>query len=83
MVGAVPVPITEIPISLLWMSLSAAKPPACSPNRIPIAWLRWQEFCTNDGRVLGAVGVAGEAGEQDEKLAVTGIEAAGFFADAG
>ena len=37
----------------------------------------------NDGRVLGAVGVAGEAGKQDEKLAVTGIEAAGFVADAG
>ncbi|MDH3740506.1 MAG: heme-binding protein [Hyphomicrobiales bacterium] len=36
-----------------------------------------------DGRALGAVGVAGEAGEQDEKLAVTGIEAAGFVADAG
>lgn len=37
----------------------------------------------NDGQVLGAVGVAGEAGEQDEKLAVLGIEAAGFVADAG
>lgn len=36
-----------------------------------------------EGRMLGAVGVAGEAGEQDEKLAVTGIEAAGFVADAG
>lgn len=36
-----------------------------------------------DGQVLGAVGVAGEAGEQDEKLAIAGIEAAGFSADAG
>ena len=35
-----------------------------------------------DGRVLGAVGVAGEAGEQDEKLAVVGIQAAGLVADA-
>ncbi len=35
------------------------------------------------GRVLGAVGVAGEAGEQDEKLAVIGIEAAGYVANAG
>ncbi|NNE23145.1 MAG: heme-binding protein [Rhizobiales bacterium] len=37
----------------------------------------------DNGRVLGAVGVAGEAGEQDEKLAAAGIEAAGFVADAG
>lgn len=36
-----------------------------------------------NGTVLGAVGVAGEAGEQDEKLACMGIEAAGFVADAG
>ena len=35
------------------------------------------------GRVLGAVGVAGEAGEVDEALAVRGIEAAGFVADSG
>ncbi len=34
-----------------------------------------------DGKIIGAVGVAGEAGEQDEKLACIGIEAAGFVAD--
>ncbi|MEM7425979.1 MAG: heme-binding protein [Pseudomonadota bacterium] len=39
--------------------------------------------CIRDaaGKVLGAVGVAGEAGDQDEKLACTGITAAGFTAD--
>ena len=31
-----------------------------------------------DGRVLGAVGVAGEAGEHDEALACRGIEAVGL-----
>jgi len=36
-----------------------------------------------EGRVLGAVGVAGEAGETDEAIAVTGIRAAGLLADAG
>ncbi len=36
-----------------------------------------------DGKVLGAVGVAGEAGERDEALACLGIEAAGFMPDAG
>lgn len=36
-----------------------------------------------EGRTLGAVGVAGEAGEFDEALAVAGIEAAGLVADAG
>lgn len=35
------------------------------------------------GRVLGAVGVAGEAGAVDEALARRGIEAAGYTADAG
>ena len=35
------------------------------------------------GEVLGALGVAGEAGETDEALAVRGIEAAGAVADAG
>jgi uncharacterized protein GlcG (DUF336 family) len=35
------------------------------------------------GRALGAVGVAGEAGEFDEALACRGIEAAGFVADPG
>ncbi|MEQ8292433.1 MAG: heme-binding protein [Roseovarius sp.] len=35
------------------------------------------------GKVLGAVGVAGEAGDYDEAFAVAGIEAAGFVADAG
>lgn len=36
-----------------------------------------------DGTVPGAVGVAGGAGEQDEKLACMGMEATGFVADAG
>ena len=36
-----------------------------------------------DGRAIGAVGVAGEAGPTDEALAVRGITAAGFTADAG
>lgn len=36
-----------------------------------------------DGRAIGAVGVAGEAGPVDEALAVRGIEAAGFLADPG
>ena len=35
---------------------------------------------TSDDQLLGAVGVAGEAGEQDEKLCCIGIEAAGFVA---
>ncbi len=35
------------------------------------------------GTVIGAVGVAGEAGERDEALAVRGIEAADFTADTG
>ena len=35
------------------------------------------------GKVLGAVGVAGEAGEFDEAFAMAGIESAGFVADAG
>jgi len=33
-----------------------------------------------DGELLGAVGVAGEAGEQDDALARLGIESAGFIA---
>jgi uncharacterized protein GlcG (DUF336 family) len=36
-----------------------------------------------EGRALGAVGVAGEAGPFDEALACRGIEAAGFIADPG
>jgi uncharacterized protein GlcG (DUF336 family) len=32
------------------------------------------------GSILGAVGIAGEAGEYDEALAVRGIESAGFVA---
>ena len=36
-----------------------------------------------DGNVLGAVGVAGEAGERDESLCIEAIQAAGFVADAG
>lgn len=35
------------------------------------------------GKAIGAVGVAGEAGQVDEALAVRGIEAAGFVADPG
>ncbi|HSS64740.1 MAG TPA: heme-binding protein [Gammaproteobacteria bacterium] len=34
-----------------------------------------------DGRVLGAVGVAGAASEDDEKCAIAGIEASGLSAD--
>lgn len=37
----------------------------------------------SEGRLLGAAGVAGEAGDQDEALAVLGIAAAGLHADAG
>lgn len=36
-----------------------------------------------DGHAIGAVGVAGETGLTDEALAVRGITAAGFKADAG
>lgn len=35
------------------------------------------------GRLIGAVGVAGEAGEVDQAIAVAGIEAVGFQPDAG
>ena len=35
------------------------------------------------GNIVGAVGVAGEAGEYDEALAIAGILAAGFVPDAG
>lgn len=35
------------------------------------------------GRILGAVGVSGDSGPNDELLAVHGIEAAGLIADAG
>ena len=35
-----------------------------------------------DGAVLGAVGVAGEQGEQDERLAILGIESVGLVANA-
>lgn len=35
------------------------------------------------GALLGACGIAGEAGEQDEALAVAGITAAGLVAEAG
>ena len=35
------------------------------------------------GTVIGAVGVAGEAGEYDEAFAMAGIDSAGFVADAG
>lgn len=36
-----------------------------------------------EGNLIGAVGVAGEAGEIDERLAQLGIEAAGYVAIAG
>jgi uncharacterized protein GlcG (DUF336 family) len=35
------------------------------------------------GAVLGAVGISGDTGANDEAFAVAGIEAAGFVADAG
>ena len=36
-----------------------------------------------DGAVIGAVGISGDAGENDEVSAVAGIEAAGLKADPG
>lgn len=36
-----------------------------------------------DGRLLGAVGVAGDVGPKDEVCAVAGVEAAGLVAEAG
>ena len=36
-----------------------------------------------DGRVVGAVGISGDASEKDEACAVAGIVAAGLTADAG
>lgn len=36
-----------------------------------------------EGKVIGAVGVAGEAGEYDQAFAMAGIDSAGFVADAG
>ena len=35
-------------------------------------------FRDGDGRVLGAVGVAGETGDRDDALALLGITAVGF-----
>ena len=35
------------------------------------------------GAILGAVGISGDLSDNDEKAAVTGIEAAGLIADAG
>lgn len=36
-----------------------------------------------DGRILGAVGVTGDTGDNDEVCAIAGIEAAGLVADPG
>lgn len=36
-----------------------------------------------DGGIVGAVGISGDTGENDEAFAVAGIEAAGFTADTG
>ena len=35
------------------------------------------------GEVIGAVGISGDASENDEKCAIAGIEAAGLKADPG
>jgi uncharacterized protein GlcG (DUF336 family) len=37
----------------------------------------------SDGAVIGAVGISGDVGENDELSAVAGIEAAGLKADPG
>lgn len=37
----------------------------------------------DDGSIIGAVGVSGDTGQNDEVCAVAGIEAAGFGADPG
>ena len=36
-----------------------------------------------DGKIIGAVGVTGDTGDNDEICAIAGIEAAGFEADGG
>ena len=36
-----------------------------------------------ENRVLGAVGISGDTGDNDEIIGVAGIEAAGLKADAG
>ena len=36
-----------------------------------------------DGRTIGAVGISGDTGENDEVAAVAGVEAAGLVADTG
>ena len=36
-----------------------------------------------DNRVLGAIGISGDTGDNDEIIAVVGIEAAGLKADPG
>lgn len=36
-----------------------------------------------DGAVIGAVGISGDTGENDEKCALAGIQAAGFVGDPG
>jgi uncharacterized protein GlcG (DUF336 family) len=41
------------------------------------------EIRTSDGRVLGAMGIAGAAGIEDEEIAATGIAKAGFKAEIG
>ncbi|MFZ5958532.1 heme-binding protein [Pseudomonas sp. QL9] len=37
----------------------------------------------SDNRVLGAIGISGDASDIDEQCAIRGIQAAGLFADAG
>jgi uncharacterized protein GlcG (DUF336 family) len=37
----------------------------------------------SDGRLLGAVGISGDRGDQDEAAAIHGVQTAGFVADAG
>jgi len=37
----------------------------------------------SEGAIVGAVGISGDAGENDEICAISGIEAAGLVADAG
>jgi uncharacterized protein GlcG (DUF336 family) len=38
---------------------------------------------TVDGPIIGAVGISGDTGDNDELCAVAGIEAAGLYADTG
>lgn len=38
---------------------------------------------SRDGAILGAVGISGDTGDNDEAFAIAGIQAAGLVADAG